>query len=209
MSRTLSCAITLLLLTLAGKAGAQEPAFGDKGHVAMSVERLFGFVHTSETRSAVGGGSNTQSQDTFTLLTNPVAVASGYAWPRVGFDVFITSRVSVGAAAGYFNVSPPNGSLSGFVFAPRVGYAGYLGPRIAIWPRGGFTFEQVSNDSTKRTAFALTLEAPLAVLISPRIAILIGPTLDLPLSGTLTVTNVSTDDKFTEFGLQAGLLVFL
>jgi hypothetical protein len=40
-------------------------------------------------------------------------------------------------------------------------------------------------------------------------AILVGPTLDLGLAGSTSSGGVSNDDKATDFGIQAGLLVLL
>jgi hypothetical protein len=215
VKQTLRWAIASVILLLAGTARAQHPDFGDTGHVAISAERLFGFVHTSITTSAPPAGSMTQSTDTLTLFTNPVATLTGYSWPRIGLDAFISRGISLGGSLGYFNVSPPTGSISGFLFAPRVGYAGHLSPKVAIWPRGGITFEQVSTSggagtaTTKQTLFALTLEAPLAILIVPRIHGLVGPVLDLGLGGSRSTGNTSTDRKFTDFGIQVGLFVLL
>jgi hypothetical protein len=215
MKRTLKWLIASVILSVAGTAQAQHPDFGDIGHVAISAERLFGYVHSSVTTSNVLGGTTTQSVDGFSLLTNPLGgSSSGYAWPRVGFDVFIVRSVSLGGSVGYFSVSPPTGSISGFLFAPRVGYAAHLGPKIALWPRGGITVEQVSTTSaagtsTKTSVFALTLEAPLAILVAPRIAVLVGPTLDLGLGGSVSTGGGSSDRKNTDFGIQAGLFVLL
>jgi hypothetical protein len=209
--------IATVILLFAGTARAQHPDFGDTGHVAISAERLFGFVHTSITTSTAGGGSTSQSTDTLTLLTNPLgASTTGYSWPRIALDVFLSRGISLGGSLGYFNVSPTTGSISGFLFAPRVGYAGHLSPRLAIWPRGGITFEQVSTSSggvgsttTKQSVFALTLEAPLTILVAPRIHVLVGPTLDLGLTGSRSTGNTSFDRKVTDFGIQVGLLVLL
>lgn len=214
MNRILMGTIASAILLIAGTAGAQQPDLGETGRFALSAERLFGYVHTSETISQ-GGVSTTQSADTFTLLTNPVGlISSGYAWPRIGFDAFIARNISLGGSVGYFNVSPSSGSLSGFVFAPRVGYTAHIGPRVSIWPRGGFTFEQATSsdnagNSTKQSLFALTLEAPLAIWMGPRFAIMVGPTLDLGLTGSRSSGGLSIDDTFTDFGIQAGLFVLL
>ncbi len=189
---------------------AQELEFGAAGHAAISAERLFGFVHTTESENGARS-----SADTFTLLSNPSAlIATGYSWPRIGVDVFVAPSVSLGAAASFFNVSPSSGSFSGFQLAPRVGYAVKSGPRLAIWPRGGITYERASTDAGGGTTgtqsfLALTVEAPFVILTVPRAAILVGPTLDLGLAGSASAGGVSTDQKFTDFGIQAGLLLFI
>jgi hypothetical protein len=189
---------------------AQEPRFGDPGHVAISAERLFGFIHTEESENGASASANSVN-----LLSAPSAlIGTGYSWPRIGVDVFVSSSISLGIAASYFSVSPNAGSISGFQLAPRFGYAANVSPNLAIWPRGGITYERASTDdgagsTATQSFFALTLEVPFAILVVPRAAILIGPTLDVGLSGSASSGGVSTDQKFTDFGIQAGLLLFI
>jgi hypothetical protein len=214
MKRTLKWTMAIVVILAAGKAWAGEPAFGEAGHVALSAERLFGYVHSKQTTS-VAGTDMSQSEDSFSLFNNPLGAATGYSFPRLGVDVFIAPSISVGGSLGYFNLSPPTGSFSGFAFAPRLGFAARLGPNAAIWARGGITYQHVTTDpgnggtSQTGTAFALTLEAPIAILVAPRAAFLIGPTLDLGLGGSVSAAGASTDRKFTDYGIQAGLLVLL
>lgn len=192
------------------RAQDQQLSFGTSGHVAVSAERLFGFVHTEE---SAGGGS--ASASTINLFSAPTAlIATGYTWPRIGVDFFVSQSVSVGLAASYFDVSPSAGSFSGFQLAPRFGYAASVSPKLAIWPRGGITYEHVTTDSGGGTSHdqsfvALTLDLPFAILVVPRGAFLITPTLDLGLSGSSSANGVSADQKFTDFGLQFGLLLYI
>jgi hypothetical protein len=209
MNRALRWTLLFVVSSSSHRVWAQELEFGAAGHAAISAERLFGFVHTTESEN---GGSS--SADTFTLLSNPTAlIATGYSWPRIGVDVFVAPSVSLGAAASFFNISPSSGSFSGFQLAPRVGYAVKAGPRLAIWPRGGITYERASTDAGGTTAtqsfLALTVEAPFVILVVPRAAIVVGPTLDLGLAGSASAGGVSTDQKFTDIGIQAGLLLFI
>lgn len=212
MKRALRWSFLLLLVVSSRRVLAQDrdPSFGQTGHVAISAERLFGFVHTEED---VNGAST--SADTINLLSAPSALlGTGYSWPRIGFDFFVSQSVSLGIAASYFEVSPAAGSVSGFQLAPRVGYAANLTPRLALWPRGGITYEHANVDngagtSSTQSFFALTIEAPFAILIVPRAALLVGPTLDIGLSGNASVGGTSTDQKFTDFGLQFGLLIYI
>jgi hypothetical protein len=209
MKRALTLSLLVVVSFSTRRVWAQEePAFGDAGHVAVSAERLFGFVHTELSENGTSVSANT-----INLLSAPTAlVGTGYSWPRIGFDVFVAPSVSMGIAASYFNISQGtgSGSISGFQLAPRFGYAANVAPKLSIWPRGGITYEHVTNDNGAGTTatqsfFALTLEAPFAILVVPRAAFLIGPTLDIGLSGTTS----GVDQKFTDFGIQAGLLLFI
>jgi hypothetical protein len=214
MRQTLTWALASTLVLLAGRASAQEPGFGEPGHVALSAERLFGYVHSKETQS-MGGVDMSRSIDTFTLFTNPIGAASGYAWPRLALDAFVSHGVSVGGSLGLFYLSQDSASITGFLIAPRFGYAAMIGPRVAIWPRGGITYWHVSTDpgnggtTGTQSAFALTIEAPLTILVAPRVGLLIGPTIDIGLGGSQGGGGASIDDKFTDFGLQAGVLLFI
>ena len=128
MKRTLTWTVACVLVLLAGRASAQEPTFGDAGHVAISAERLFGYVHASRTQT-VAGVETTASQDYFTLLTNPIGALSGYGWPRIGIDAFVINGLSVGGALGFFYLSDDDeDSATGFLLAPRIGYALAVAP---------------------------------------------------------------------------------
>ena len=212
MKRALLWSVLLMLSFSVRRAWAEDGdvSFGQSGHVAISAERLFGFVHTDESENGASASANT-----INLLSAPTAlIGSGYTWPRIGFDFFVSQSVSLGVAASYFNLSPEAGSLSGFQLAPRVGYSARVGEKVAIWPRGGITYEYVSTSSGggssgTQSLVALTLEAPFAILVVPRAAFLIGPTVDIGLTGTASSGGTNTDQKFTDFGLQCGLLVFI
>jgi hypothetical protein len=223
---------------LGGRAGAQTgesepPSFGDKGHVAISAERMFGYVHATQTESGTGVATFTSTNNSISLLGSPIiAVSSIYTFPRIAFDVFAAAGFSVGASLSYFHLSQTTGSASatstgsssttgGFVAAPRIGFAARLAPSVSLWPRAGITYVYASTDNSFGTTqttysfhvFAATIEAPLAVSVSPRSLILIGPTADIALSGYSKTSpgtgGTSTTTKETDYGLQAGFLLFL
>lgn len=219
MKRTLTWTVGCLLVLFAGRASAEEPTFGDAGHVAISAERLFGYVHASRTQT-VAGMDTTASQDYFTLLTNPVGAVSGYGWPRIGIDAFVTNGLSVGGALGFFYLSNQNDTAStGFLLAPRIGYAVPVGPSVAIWPRAGVTYWHISNNpsgtgtDTSSSAVAVTIEVPVTILLAPRVAFTIGPAVDIGVGGSTSASvggaSVSADQKYTDIGGHAGLLLFL
>lgn len=122
-------------------------------------------------------------------------------------------------------------SVSGFMLVPRVGYAYMLTRSVGIWPRAGLTYlhvsETLSNSALNGTStlkvslneLALTLEAALALVPIEHVGFWIGPVLDVGLSGNQTQTQPSpavggspsneTKTRTTEYGLQAGIFVYL
>jgi hypothetical protein len=218
----------------AGRAQAQTagpPVLGDAGHLAISGERLFGYAHTSETQKG-GTLDSTFTSNTVSILGNPTGgIAGVFSFPRVGFDYFAARGFTVGASLSYFHISDnvnlsgstvgaSDGTISGFVLAPRLGFAARLSPTVSIWPRAGITYAHFSSDngsssvtggrSTMSSHFVdLTIEAPLAIDLVPRVVLLIGPTLDLGLSGGTSGGATSTDLKETEFGVQVGFLFLI
>ena len=219
MKRTLTWTVACLLVLFAGRASAQEPTFGDAGHVAISAERLFGYVHASRTQTMGVTETNT-SQDYFTLLTNPVGAISGYGWPRIGIDAFVTGGLSVGGALGFFYLSDQDEDTStGFLLAPRIGYALPVGPSVAIWPRAGVTYWHISTDPSasdtdaSSSAVAVTLEVPVTFFLAPRVGFMIGPTVDIGVGGSTSASlggaSISADQRYTDIGGYAGLLLFL
>jgi hypothetical protein len=233
-----------LALLLAAAHGAQAqstgPVLGDSGHVALSVERLFGFSHSSQTTSSKGVERPTVTMNKISILGDPVGGALGtiYTFPRLAFDVFVAGGLSLGASISYFHISetvPPAAgstggdsefSINGLVLAPRIGFAAHLGPTVALWPRAGVTYLKEWSDtsqggkaggSSSGDLFAATIELPLAVTITERAAFLIGPTIDIGLSGGgtndpapgSTAASTSTDNKETNIGVQAALLILL
>jgi hypothetical protein len=231
--------VSLIALLVAGTAEAQTPttSFGDPGHFAISGERMFGYVHTTQTQSVTGAGDTTTTTNTVSLLGSPISAAvSIYTYPRVAFDAFVAPGVSLGAAVTYFHVSESlsqagsttsgDASLSGLLLAPRIGFAPRLSPVVSLWLRAGITYADISTDSTfngtnqgnvSSHVFAATIEAPLAVTLVPRVLLLIGPTADIGLSGTRKSTppaivgasSTSQDIKETDIGFQVGLAIFL
>jgi len=227
MKRTLQCAFAAAALLASSSAWAQT--FGEKGQIAISAERLFGFTYDSASVSQNGQDSSA-SVTNFSLLSSPVsvnvgggnAVWGGYGSPRVAGDYFVINRLSVGAALGYSHWSlstdppgPDDGeTISGdsFTIAPRVGYMLTFSDIVSFWPRGGFTYRTFSAENNSGHQFALTLEAPFAFTVIPHTAFWAGPTLDLGVAGSLSqeqaVGTTSIDFNATSIGIQTGLVVY-
>jgi hypothetical protein len=228
MKRTLQAAFAAAAMLASSSAWAQN--FGEKGQIAISAERLFGFTYDSA-RVTVNGQDSKGSVTHFSLLSSPVTVNiggngvwAGYGSPRVAGDYFVIDRLSVGAALGYAHWSlttQPAGpganetttTGDSFTFAPRAGYLFMFNDKIGIWPRGGFTYRTFSAANQSGHDFALTIEAPFAFTLIPHVVFWGGPTLDLGLTGSQNIgqangSTTSVDFNATEFGIQTGLVVF-
>jgi hypothetical protein len=229
MKRTLQSAFAALALLVSSSAWAQT--FGEKGQIAISAERLFGFTYDSA-RTTVNGQDSKASVTHFSLLSSPVgiggageagAVWGGYSTPRVAGDYFVINRLSIGAALGYAHWSltsqpagaAPETTVTGdsFTFAPRAGYFLTFTDKIGFWPRGGITYRTFSADNASGHDFALTVEAPFMFTVIPHVAFWAGPTLDLGLSGSQSFeqpngATTSVDFNATAIGIQSGLLVY-
>ena len=229
MKRTLQSAFAAVALLASSSAWAQT--FAEKGQIAISAERLFGFTYDSA-KVNQNGQDSTASVTHFSVLSSPVSVGgsgdTGYVWggyasPRVAGDYFVINRLSVGAALGYSHWSlsadpagpGPETTVSGdsFTIAPRVGYWLRFADFVGFWPRGGFTYRTFSADNSSGHEFALTLEAPFLFTVIPHVGFWAGPTLDLGLGGSQSVeqangTTTSFDFNATSIGLQTGMVVY-
>jgi hypothetical protein len=208
MRRICQLAIGAAAALLSSSAWAQSASFGQQGQVAISAERLFGFVHTIQSAN-----NQTNTFDSISLFASPLnGLGTPYSTPRVAFDYFAATGFSLGAALGFQHLGSGNagGSADVVVFAPRLGYAAVINESVGIWPRIGMTYESLSLGSDTVHAYALTLEAPLVITPMPHAALTIGPTLDLGLAGSETEgAGGSVDIKETGIGVQAGLLIYL
>ena len=213
-------------------SSAWAQSFGEKGQIAISAERLFGFTYDSA-RVTQNGQDTTASVTHFSLLSSPVSVGgsggnagvwAGFNSPRVAGDYFVIDRLSLGAALGYAHWSAtitlpgPGGnetttSGDSFTFAPRVGYFLTFSDKIGFWPRGGLTYRSFSSGNAGGHDLALTLEAPFTFSLIPHVVFWGGPTLDLGFSGSQHVqaangTTTSVDFNALEIGIQTGLVVY-
>ena len=226
MKRSLQCVVgtVALFVGVSVSSNASAQTFGEKGQLAISAERLFGFVHNSSTLTANGVDSTTKT-DSFSLLSStltPIGSDGGglaYSQPRVAGDYFVIDNLSVGAALGYSHVSysfpaTMNTEIStsgdSWTFAPRAGYSFLFNDMIGIWPRAGFTYRSFSVGGSGGHVFALTIEAPFTFSLIPHVVFTAGPTLDIGLGGSADTTmgnvTISRDFSATEIGLQTGLI---
>lgn len=231
----MGCLAVTIGVLASPRAEAQEPdQFARANQFALSVERAFGFVHTIDTAEPSADTTDTDTITNVNLLTNPMGgFFSGYTVVRIGFDFFVIDGLSIGAALGYFTASTSSETefmgmtdesdgptYSGFLVAPRIGYAYMFNPTVGIWPRGGITYahrsisDPDSDDESSTNRLAVTLELPLVISPVPHVGFLLGPTFDIGISGsnnnenTAPIPDTEVDAKTTDIGVQAGVVVY-
>src|ERR1700733_5531591 len=96
-ARWKATAIGVLVMVAGARARAQDGAasFGDKGHVALSAERLFGFIR-ADTTTTSGGMDRTTHINALSLLGSSLSLFTVYSAPRVGVDFFAIDGLSLG-----------------------------------------------------------------------------------------------------------------
>lgn len=232
------------ILALAATARAQEEPkrrFGRPG-VVLSVDRLLPLVSYESVKTTANDGSSITDARTSVAFTNggPYGVFSSfYNLPRLAIDWIPVPNVTLGLATWLYadlssteSTSPAGGGSSKSVgqpkvtywgVAPRVGYAFPLGDKLAIWPRAGVeyydvTTSNVGNGSGSVTQFAVDLEAMLVVFPWNHVGFTVGPTIDIPVTGEQTTTSTTTtgattttttqrvDSAMFQVGLSAGML---
>lgn len=214
MKRTL-VGLTILLTSSLGACVAwgqsEDASFGRAHQLVLSADRLFGYMHASETLS-YGGTSRSGSSNNVSIFGSPFAsFAASYAAPRLAFDGFVTDGLSLGGAASYFWTSSKavgstsSTSIDGFMIMPRVGYALALSPASGIWPRIGFSYLHASGSGRTVDLYAVTMELPLVIVLGPHVALLAGPTIDLGVGGSQDQGSTSIDAKETDIGVQFGI----
>jgi hypothetical protein len=178
MKRTLAsvglcCLASLLPLLTAKPAEAQN--FDRSGSVSISLERVFG-VHYLHDELERPGGTDVQSGTV--LGVGWYNTPSPLHWPRVALDGFITDRLSIGGAFGYFTQGDDFHG-DGLLFSPRIGYVFPISRVFSFWLRGGVTFVKLNSDSL----FGIAGEGLFVVSPKPTWGITFGPTLDFDFVG--------------------------
>lgn len=187
--------------------------------MVLGAERLFGVV---------GTGTDTDGEDSDSLRLSllwghgPVApgtaMGAPYDRPRIAFDYFIIDNLSLGGSLGFYTWSwsvddEDAGDGGGFLLSPRVGYMVDINDMLGFWPRGGFTYvrDSVEDPDVVVTATALSVEAPLYILVNKTLAVSVGLTIDLGIGGEVErdAPAPDQDQEHNQFGIQVGLAGWL
>jgi hypothetical protein len=154
--------------------------FGAKGQLAISSDAALEIKHISP-------------GDTTSITLQPAV------------DYFIIDQLSIGGFIGLDYATTKGGSTTRFSIGPRVGYNVTLSDLLSIWPKIGFSFATTSTDvesggtdttTSSNSALALNIFVPFMFHPATHFFAGFGPFLDTDLSG---------DDKVTQFGLKLTL----
>src|SRR5690606_22020134 len=128
---------------------ANAQALGRSGDFVVNAERLFGAYATRQEVDDPGGFVVRDTSIGFLTHRRPGSILTS---PRVGFDYFVARSFSIGGVVAVYSGDIED---SGFLLAPRVGYALPFNNRWGFWPRGGLTFS--SENEPDRTQIALSV----------------------------------------------------
>jgi hypothetical protein len=222
----------VFLGTLLVSASAAADDFGEVGTFAISAERITSIHHSSVTlEPEEGPGEQTDSATNIALFTGAPSLTTVYSVPRLAADYFVIDNLSVGAALAIVRTTTSEETevmgtsteedgptLTGFLFAPRVGYSFMFQDNVGIWPKAGFTYVSAGSSTedvaeVSRSALAVSLDVPLVFVPVEHVAFTAGPSLDLGISGSQETDpedgeTQELDRKATEIGLNVGMTVF-
>ena len=238
-------ALAIVLVVCAAATAYAQPAaapasspLGEKGTWILTAERLVPLLSYSKDSEDVGnndsGSVSRTSLSFFSYLVQlPDDAVIAYTIPRISLDYTVAPNITIGGSIFAFvdlsssqsttiggtTTNADNPKATAFGITPRIGYVMSLGPKLALWPRAGFSYytESVSNPPNgggNNTTdgfhqFALDLEGNFAAVLAPHFFVLFGPVIDIPLSGSVSTTNggttVSNDNSQFHFGITGGL----
>lgn len=207
------CAAALCGAAVLGLSSHASAELGKKGSFSIGAERLFGLYsnHAVIERDGPLPDISTTAAGVGIFYQ---ANSSAFAIPRLTFDYFVADRWSVGTALGYYNNSPDTGidSQSGFILAPRAGYAFSFNERFGIMPHAGFTYfhtntELVNDDDDRSTSLlALALDGTFFFMPTPNVGFTGALVLDFGLTGSTEEPIGDRNDYHEQLlGLEFGM----
>jgi hypothetical protein len=193
-------------------------------HVVVAAERAATVLLWREHYLDIPGAQGRNKGVDVSMLTAGVAESSS-SMPRLAADYVFRFGLSLGGNVGVDyskdgHPSKPKGlpHESAWVFGARAGYLLPLSPRIAVWPRLGVgcASHSVSGDEeplivSTETAWDLTIDPQLALVIAPRIVFTTGALLDIGFAGQQNLDgdlgSFAIRYRSSAYGASAGLAV--
>ncbi len=203
---------------------------GERGTFAIGIDRLFGLAASTVTVHNNGNESSATTTELGLLMARP---ASLYMWPRLALDYAVIDGLTVGGAVAVVvgdssteqnNVGRDGPTRTGFLFAPRAGFAKGLTGSLGLWLRGGITWFRVEGDGFFRqgsvsasghtTGLSLNLEPGLSIMATGNLGLTVTLIADIPLMGEQVAEinagnsrlTSSTDERLRNLGVVVGAL---
>jgi hypothetical protein len=221
--RGLLCVVAgIVTLVGATSARAASPSehLASPGSSIVSADQLISLVSYTSSTTTYSGSKTTNSATSIAFFTanagSTASVLSFKTLPRLAFDYVLGTGITIGGAAWFFtnvSVSQSSGGMSTdqpkatyWGVAPRLGFVLPLGDILAIWPRTGVDYGEISFGSggsvtvngnavniggSSINQLAVDLDALLVVTPVRHLGLTIGPSVGIPLSGKVN-TNVAT-----------------
>lgn len=231
MKQSLAISLAAALVAVSAPALAASGPVA-QGTFAIGAERMMGIAHASARDDSDPNQVTTSTTAIFLFGNGGYGAGDArvlYAVPRIGLDYFIIDGLSLGGSFTLLHastsqtergVTTDTGSTTGFLFAPRVGYAYMFGEVIGIWPRGGISYAHDSDDpanpiesGSSGHVFAFDLDVPLLIAPVKNFAITVGPIFDVTFGGSHSrnyrrgdIPPPDRDIGLTLFGLSAGVV---
>jgi hypothetical protein len=216
------------IVTLAGatsaKAASPSEHLASPGTAIVSADQLVPLVsYTSATTTYPGNSKTTNSATSIAFFTadagNTASVVSFKTLPRLAFDYVLGTGITIGGSAWIFtNVSASQNSGGASMstdrpkatywgLAPRLGCVLPLGDILAIWPRTGVEYGEISFGSGGSVTvngnpvsigggsinqLAVDLDVLLVVTPVRHLGLTIGPSVGIPLTGKVDTNALNT-----------------
>jgi hypothetical protein len=213
-TKLMSAVAALITVFGASEAFAQEGgrnALGSKGDLAIGAERLFGIGNGTQTVEVDGVSLDTDYSVVGFLWSGAASTQTLYLAPRVSIDYFPIDGLSVGGSVGYLStkvsVGDSSATSSGFIFAPRVGYLLPIGDSFGFWPRGGFTYYNLTDPD--RNQFSLGAQLDFVIGPTAPLAFTIGLVGDFGVTGSTSIQGRDLDYTDRMWGITFGMVGFL
>lgn len=183
-------AAALLAISSAAHAEPNAP-FGERAPFVIGIDHLAGVVHMDD------------APWTLTHIGSGVGLFAPALTPRIAMHGFVTSVVSLGAAAQVWSVGRDGDQrLSILGVHPRVGAALTLDSHNAFWFRGGGGFIRISEAGRDSTVWVVAGEVLYVYTPVQHFGITLGPMIEA------AVKSTNTSDWMV-YGLTFGTLVDL
>jgi hypothetical protein len=230
----LAAATSLAMETSATLVCAQDQAssapFGGAGQLILSVPRLLPVVAVNSW-NVRSPAANDVPTGTWVSFGNHPSGLDVYDLPRLGFDAFALSHLTLGVElAGYATLgasaSLGNPYVSILGAAPRVGYVAPISHVVSVWLRVGVAYYLLAERGVDANGAAgvpwsftwkqleADVEAHLVVVAFPHMAVTVGVVAELPLAGRFDevragAASLDASAGWVHVGFVGGLLTYL